>query len=628
MVNDGQWSRRWLLGLFVVFRFCCISAHANTDTYPSAPSSIRNNDDGCVLATGLEENHKVIQAMQYDSSNNDGGIVEPLLNFFVWGHHVQETPILLRNYQWTMVGMWGVAAAHHSQALDFFGRVPAHRRCQSPSSSSMLLPIHNAVALGYSILFAAREWFSTEASIAIADRMKTHFGLDPTICDNNDNDDGGACGADPSTPWGLAYQIVQETRKLALEDGWNADGSYNRDYYRIPFQDWRPQGHYYVPDYTQENSWKPLLEHDGLGYLTRQEHVTPHIGQTAKSFFLSDPDICRMEAPNPKYDYKLESYQTLERTLELVTDPIKAAQVELFDNKVLLFTPLITQYYKQKSRNNQQQRPVVNTTQNNTTESSLLFLLESFEFIQAFAIMVTTLYEATIVVWKEKVRHDLIRPTTKIHQLLQNQTVRSFVKKTGDDDQGQIQLEDVLLKANEWEPIIRTMPHAEYPSASACVCTAAAEALRALFGTDHVQEAMGGPLEVLLPLDGSKLKVFVGDNIRLEYDSWTAVAQACGQSRLWGGMHFTAAVPQGETLCAPIGPNIVQAVMELSRGMVPPVVYNHSNNGRPNPVRCPKNGNDNDTTENGNEEMTSGCDSIRLFRSVLLEVSSLLLLVI
>ena len=27
------------------------------------------------------------------------------------------------------------------------------------------------------------------------------------------------------------------------------------------------------------------------------------------------------------------------------------------------------------------------------------------------------------------------------------------------------------MKASEWEPFIRTMPHSEYPSASACLCT-------------------------------------------------------------------------------------------------------------------------------------------------------------
>lgn len=26
------------------------------------------------------------------------------------------------------------------------------------------------------------------------------------------------------------------------------------------------------------------------------------------------------------------------------------------------------------------------------------------------------------------------------------------------------------IKAEEWEPFIRTMPHSEYPSASACIC--------------------------------------------------------------------------------------------------------------------------------------------------------------
>lgn len=27
-----------------------------------------------------------------------------------------------------------------------------------------------------------------------------------------------------------------------------------------------------------------------------------------------------------------------------------------------------------------------------------------------------------------------------------------------------------VMKASEWEPFIRTMPHSEYPSGSACIC--------------------------------------------------------------------------------------------------------------------------------------------------------------
>ena len=38
------------------------------------------------------------------------------------------------------------------------------------------------------------------------------------------------------------------------------------------------------------------------------------------------------------------------------------------------------------------------------------------------------------------------------------------------------------INVDEWEPIIRTMPHAEYPSGSSCVCKAYTETLKMYFG--------------------------------------------------------------------------------------------------------------------------------------------------
>lgn len=36
--------------------------------------------------------------------------------------------------------------------------------------------------------------------------------------------------------------------------------------------------------FKRTKNWQPLLESDGLGYISTQEHVTPHIGVTARFF--------------------------------------------------------------------------------------------------------------------------------------------------------------------------------------------------------------------------------------------------------------------------------------------------------------------------------------------------------
>lgn len=64
-----------------------------------------------------------------------------------------------------------------------------------------------------------------------------------------------------------------------------------------------------------------------------------------------------------------------------------------------------------------------------------------------------------LLAWKEKVRHDRIRPTSLV-QALGEFEVTSF---------------DGTNKASDWVPFVRVMPHAEYPSGYGCLCVALAQ---------------------------------------------------------------------------------------------------------------------------------------------------------
>eukprot|EP01025_Chloroclados_australasicus_P008771 TRINITY_DN1320_c0_g1_i4.p2 TRINITY_DN1320_c0_g1~~TRINITY_DN1320_c0_g1_i4.p2 ORF type:complete len:196 (+),score=12.49 TRINITY_DN1320_c0_g1_i4:55-588(+) len=92
------------------------------------------------------------------------------------------------------------------------------------------------------------------------------------------------------------------------------------------------------------------------------------------------------------------------------------------------------------------------------------------------------LYDSTVLVWKEKLRHDAVRPPSIIHKIYQNETIYAWggVGKGATEIQGQ-----------EFVPYIRTMPHSEFPSASACVCEATLE---------FVRVTQGGKDELAVPL--------------------------------------------------------------------------------------------------------------------------------
>ena len=55
-------------------------------------------------------------------------------------------------------------------------------------------------------------------------------------------------------------------------------------------------------------------------------------------------------------------------------------------------------------------------------------------------------------------------------------------------------------------------------------------------------------------------------DVALSYATLDALAAACGERRLDGGMHFSAAVPAGEALCAGIGTEGFAYASELIRG--------------------------------------------------------------
>ena len=84
------------------------------------------------------------------------------------------------------------------------------------------------------------------------------------------------------------------------------------------------------------------------------------------------------------------------------------------------------------------------------------------------------------------------------------------------------------------------MPHSEYPSGSGCICLAVAqfidEFLSDQYGDSSIETTWD--FEALGPVTFTDMK---------------ELADVCGESRLWGGMHFTPSVPDSYTLCDGVG---------------------------------------------------------------------------
>lgn len=143
--------------------------------------------------------------------------------------------------------------------------------------------------------------------------------------------------------------------------------------------------------------------------------------------------------------------------------------------------------------------------------------------INAFA------WDATVQVWAEKLRHDAARPATLIPSILRHTPAGAT-----------------------FTPAVPPPPTPDYPSAVAAYCHGIAHILRALGG---------GALNLTIPLAAGQ----VGDGLpavagAISFDNLESLATACGESRVWGGLAFPAAVDADRTLGLAVAKEVLRTV--------------------------------------------------------------------
>lgn len=121
---------------------------------------------------------------------------------------------------------------------------------------------------------------------------------------------------------------------------------------------------------------------------------------------------------------------------------------------------------------------------------------------EVLALLGVGLADAFIGCWHEKFEYDLLRPITYIRRVIDP----------------------------AWSPLLNTPPFPEYPSGHSTQSGAAAEILTALFGEDFAFEDRTTANEGMKPRS---------------FKSFRAAAEEAGISRLYGGIHYRAAIERG-----------------------------------------------------------------------------------
>jgi hypothetical protein len=103
-----------------------------------------------------------------------------------------------------------------------------------------------------------------------------------------------------------------------------------------------------------------------------------------------------------------------------------------------------------------------------------------------------------------------------------------------------------LVADANWEPLMVTPPHPEYPSAHCLATGAAAEVLVGFFGTDKVQVSLVQP-----PLGFHRV-----------YQSIPEIVKEMEDARVWGGIHFRSADVHGTRLGRQVGGHALQNFLQ------------------------------------------------------------------
>lgn len=188
--------------------------------------------------------------------------------------------------------VFSVSSMFHPKetALDIFGdkeTSDSRRRCkpaEDDEEGTLLFDIHLRMAVIYAAVYTAIQAmpYCREQLEALMEERGHSISL---VLEDAPSMD---------TPWGLAKAYVDEVNAYLTEnDGWNADGSMNRDFNRVPFSDFSKTD-------SAGNSWTPYKPRNSpyeVSHCTQIEYVgkilqTTIDGVLATAFQVVSVEMC------------------------------------------------------------------------------------------------------------------------------------------------------------------------------------------------------------------------------------------------------------------------------------------------------------------------------------------------
>lgn len=444
-----------------------------------------------------------------------------------------EAPILIRYNLLLAAGNHEVIAACDPKALSFFGTKDA-------------IPKHFCSHERQVILQAYIFYRVCEVEFPFEARGLGDFLHDAGLTPLADT-------MDDSTINGWANVKAMRLIRYFMNDGWNSLGSETKMNFRQPFQD--------TSGYAPVNSpfskpdelsfplrWQPLtVPIDFRGKYGIQVHAVPHLGTKVVPLALSQNEVDERQAPplystpnrrggigKPDMTLVQELINSVFRRSRRITRK-KIANSWLWESQFMSLGSLVPKYTR-----------MLNISR---TLNSRMFLGDMI-----------ARHDAVLLAWKEKRRNDFVRPSTLIRKIMKGERVRAF--NWADEGVG-------FINAEEWETVLPTHPHSEYPSAAALICTASLEQLEISLKKLVLAEGQKIP-----PVEFNVTREFlplnpIDEPVRMRFASLRQARRSCGISRLDAGVHFEPSVRAGFRLGRGLGKIAFRHVTDLYDGKLP-----------------------------------------------------------
>jgi len=356
--------------------------------------------------------------------------------------------------------------------------------------------------------------------------MLTNVGLDP----NNTS-------SDVNTPEGLGNLAGKNVVLNRENDGMNQLGNIAPDgspakYNRVPYQDYtgyKPKNSAYKLRFPSK--WQPNKVSSGNGLFKVQQFVTPQL-KNVVPYSYEDPKQFRAPKPWNSFVFNWDGYvaqaeAVLEASANLTEQ--QKLKAEFFDDKFrsLGFSAV---------------------------QAAQLYRLSLMEFVHLDFLVNLAAFDTSIAIWQEKFRHDAVRPFSAIGFIWKDNAVTSW----GGPGLGTVN----DMPANQWKSYMNVADHPEYPSASASFCAAHALTARKFLGSDVLDWYIPIPAGA----SGVEPGITPAADTQLVFETWTDFENDCGDSRVWGGVHFPDAVPAGQAIGREIGELAYDFVMSHIQG--------------------------------------------------------------